>query len=522
MQETAEPTHRPELIFALVGPAGTRLLDLSKALKSSLSAFGYKATEIRLSKLLSGFAGWTPESDQSEYVRIRHGQTIGNTFRNTLKNGAALALAGIATIREQRRSITGSPDRPAPEQAYIINQLKHPDEVRLLRQIYGSSFALVAGHAYRTKRIKELSELMAKNEHEVNLKLFEPKAFEIIDIDEKQEDDLGQNTRDTYPLADFFANLGPGGTENDVHRFVKLLFGHPFITPTPEEYAMFQASSVSLRSADETRQVGAVIVNMTRDSKNIRNVDVVASGMNEVPRRGGGFYWDGIDSPDNRDQWLRAYRSQDRASEIKISALTELIGQIRQKKWLDKTAATVPDKELASSLLPTLRGTQFMGIGEFGRTVHAEMAALIDGARRGVKINGGTMYVTTFPCHNCAKHIIAAGIRRVVYLEPYPKSRADFLHGEEIELEPEDGNIDHDKVAFCAFSGIAPRQYRQVFSMSERGEKKGPSLSQWDVEQRTLPPRYVTRYASSAYLAAERQELEKLRPEIWDAARVRP
>ena len=45
------------------------------------------------------------------------------------------------------------------------------------------------------------------------------------------------------------------------------------------------------------------------------------------------------------------------------------------------------------------------------------------------------MYVTTFPCHNCAKHIIAAGLERVVYLEPYPKSRAKTLYDEDITPE---------------------------------------------------------------------------------------
>ena len=56
--------------------------------------------------------------------------------------------------------------------------------------------------------------------------------------------------------------------------------------------------------------------------------------------------------------------------------------------------------------------------------VHAEMEALLSCARSGVSPVGGTLYSTTFPCHNCAKHIVAAGLRRVVYVEPYPKSRA--------------------------------------------------------------------------------------------------
>src|SRR6266571_3645208 len=89
-------------------------------------------------------------------------------------------------------------------------------------------------------------------------------ANEVITIDEKQDDDLGQNTRDTYPKADFFANLGVPLGHVEVHRFVDLLFGHPFFSPKPDEYAMYQASAASLRSSDDNRQVGAVIVCLPR------------------------------------------------------------------------------------------------------------------------------------------------------------------------------------------------------------------------------------------------------------------
>ena len=48
---------------------------------------------------------------------------------------------------------------------------------------------------------------------------------------------------------------------------------------------------------------------------------------------------------------------------------------------------------------------------------------------------GTTLYTTTFPCHNCTRHIVAAGISRVVYVKPYPKSLAFQLHYDSISLE---------------------------------------------------------------------------------------
>lgn len=50
---------------------------------------------------------------------------------------------------------------------------------------------------------------------------------------------------------------------------------------------------------------------------------------------------------------------------------------------------------------------------------HAEQNALIQAAKLGISIDGATMYTTTEPCSVCAKLIINAGIKRVVYIEEY-------------------------------------------------------------------------------------------------------
>jgi cytidine deaminase len=451
-------------------------------------------------------------------------QNKGDAFREQLNDGAALARSAIAEIRVSRAQVSGSPDRPALGYAYILRQLKHPEEADLLRRVYGGSFVLVAGHAPRGARIKDLASRMARIAAVPGQEQsFEARATEVIEFDEKQDSEFGQNTRDTYPKADFFANLGVPHGEGEVGRFVRLLFGHPFHTPTADEYAMFQASAVALRSSDDNRQVGAVIVDLTRglDGKP-RNADVIASGMNEVPRGGGGVYWD-QDSPDHRDQAL-LLGGVDRAAEIKLSALTELIERIRQTSWLHEAVATRDARELARDLLPKLRRTQFLDIGEFSRPVHAEMSTLIDAARRGVAVAGHTMFVTTFPCHNCAKHVIAAGLRKVVYLEPYPKSRARNLHGEEMEWESKDGREEEGKVVFFAFTGVAPRQFRQLFSMTERGAKKGRSLNKWLADRRSLAPTYIAGGAWLSYTLEERRELERLPSDTysWDVAAVCP
>jgi dCMP deaminase len=52
-------------------------------------------------------------------------------------------------------------------------------------------------------------------------------------------------------------------------------------------------------------------------------------------------------------------------------------------------------------------------------TVHAEQNAIADAARRGISVDGATVYVTHFPCINCAKILAASGIAAVKYWRDY-------------------------------------------------------------------------------------------------------
>lgn len=62
--------------------------------------------------------------------------------------------------------------------------------------------------------------------------------------------------------------------------------------------------------------------------------------------------------------------------------------------------------------------------GHCVRTLHAEQNAIIQAAYHGVSVQDSTLYVTHQPCLNCAKMIINAGIRRVVFAGAYPDTLA--------------------------------------------------------------------------------------------------
>ena len=73
---------------------------------------------------------------------------------------------------------------------------------------------------------------------------------------------------------------------------------------------------------------------------------------------------------------------------------------------------------------------------ELCRGLHAEMNALLQASRYGIKISGATLYTTTYPCSLCAKMLVNAGIQRIVTITDYPDPLAkDILSMAKIKVE---------------------------------------------------------------------------------------
>jgi len=77
---------------------------------------------------------------------------------------------------------------------------------------------------------------------------------------------------------------------------------------------------------------------------------------------------------------------------------------------------------------------------ELCRAIHAEQNAIAQAAVMGVSVKDATIYITTQPCVICAKMIINAGIKRIVYKGDYPDTLAmDLLREAGIEVARFDG-----------------------------------------------------------------------------------
>jgi cytidine deaminase len=461
-----------EIFIGLVGAVGTNLSVVTDVIKEELSRLNYKTEVIRLSDILKFIPKYNDKRKDGlpEDQRIQSLMKAGDDLRESTKAGEALALLGISAIREFRQESLKEEENPIPRQAYIFQSLKHPEEVNKLKKIYGSALAVVSIYAPRSERVDRLAERIAESKRDSDKTQYRSNAEKLVALDAKSgHKKYGQNVQDTFPLGDVFIRMAEKeAIRKDVKRFLESWFGHPFHTPRKDEYGMFHAYTVSLRSADLSRQVGAVITS--------ENGEILAVGCNDVPKALGGTVWEG-DPGDFRDFQV----GYDSSAIMKDRIIAELLGKLKEKGWFSDQFSALDGKELLNKALndddSPLNGARVASILEFGRIVHAEMSAIMDAARRGVPLQGATLYCTTFPCHMCARHIISAGIKRVVFIEPYPKSMAKDLYPKTIALDEEGDQS--SSVVFESFSGIAPSKYIDLFKMKKRKNKDG-TIVNWD------------------------------------------
>ena len=139
-------------------------------------------------------------------------------------------------------------------------------------------------------------------------------------------------------------------------------------------------------------------------------------------------------------------RDYKRGIDSNVKEKNEIISNIIEN--LPSSLAKKLNNDDIFELQKYLSKSKIKDITEYGRVVHAEMEALLACARNNIPTLHTTLFCTTFPCHNCAKHIIASGVKKVIYIEPYPKSKAIEFHSDSIALK--DTSSDHKKVIFEA------------------------------------------------------------------------
>ncbi|TXN61408.1 anti-phage dCTP deaminase [Methylobacterium sp. WL6] len=490
----------PILVFGLVGPIGVDLEYAQETISDELKSYNYATHLIHITDIMEELHSEVNIDRTNLFTSYNTKIDYANDLRKSYDANEVLAAIAISDISKKQGEYAKSleaGDAVKQGQAFVVRQLKTPDEVRLFRSVYGRQFVQVSLHGSPTKREEFLiTKLKIRSKGTLTESVAKKQAEELIERDRKEDVAYGQNISSAFPLGDVFINSSDKITSStSIERFLKALFGNNEVSPTRQEYGMYVAKSASLRSSDLSRQVGAAIFAATGE--------VISLGSNEVPKSGGGTYWTG-DPDDSRD--MREGHDPNELTKVEIFA--DIINRLNIDEMLSdgllelKDTQKIVEKLLDSKSGLKYRSSRVMDLIEFGRIIHAEMSAICDAARNGTSIKDGVLYCTTFPCHLCAKHIVASGISAVIYLEPYPKSYAERLHSDSIEV---DGSQKGNKVAFLPFIGISPHRYRDLFEKGKRKNDMGEA-KKWF----SHPRRPMIDVVSPAHIGAEENVIAEL------------
>jgi deoxycytidylate deaminase len=459
-----EATHTAELVIALCGPIGSPIHRAAQAIKERLEEdFAYEPREIiRLSKLIERYGKKAPQ--QKGYERKRALIEAGDQLREDYGPGvlAELAINEIAIERDIAREKSGKGVHSPRRVCHIIDSIKNQQELDVLKLVYRDMLYFVGVYSPLPARVKSL-EHDGQTQTEIFSLIDRDSGEElmIINRDTGKEIKAGQTVQETFPQADFFLRID---TDTDmqirtrVERFLQLILGTRIWTPTLAETAMYAAASAAGNSACLSRQVGAALCD--------KNGEVISVGWNDVPRFNGGLYTADPKADPSSETDKRCWNLDGGAcfndQEKKLLStllISELIknGVVSEENRDKATGVVIGSKKIKSLI-------------EFSRSIHAEMQAILAAGRTaGEKIKGGKLFCTTYPCHSCARHIVAAGISEVYYIEPYRKSLATKLHSDSITEE----ESAERKVRVLPYDGVAPSRYLKLFRVPQDSRKDG-------------------------------------------------
>ena len=482
-----------ELFIGLVAAVGTDVGMIADQLAIQLDEYGFTGHILRLSDYLAEQAD-TDFREKPFDEALADAMTAGDELRRKWQRDDALALHAISDIAATRESLA-DPAAPSAEEglpanldryAFIIRSLKTPGELETLRSVYGPQLIVIGAYSPKEMRVKHLAAAIADSRKTTDRRRWAYRPEELIERDEREEETGGQDVSGTFHRADFFVRgWNRDVAEPDLRRTLEILFGSPFRTPTRDEYGQFMAAGAGRRSAEFGRQVGAAISDA--------GGSIIALGTNEVPKFGGGSHWE-EDGHGNRDFEVGDMDSNRRqfdelAERLAAETTTELArlldAHVEAPDERERVEAVLA--ELQEKLPATLRAGGLEDLTEFGRAVHAEMSALMDAVARGVAVAGGTLHVTTFPCHNCARHILGAGIQRVVFIEPYEKTGRGSARGVGRDRQARGGFERRELDGPRAVCRCRPWRYLEMFGMSGR-ERRGPGAETM-MERRTSSSR---------------------------------
>lgn len=521
-----EKRQSKDIILGFCGFVGCGIKTTITVTTAILESWGYECVHIRLSDIMQD-KNYFKEAEIIKNGKNRHLelQELGNKLRRQYGRNEILAEAAIAAIQVKYKEIKSKEakskeiDGSEAEDlkiAYLIDQFKRPEEVELFRVIYQSNFYLLGILRDEQERIRNLKEDDAP----------ENKLHDIINIDNKSDDDYGQRTGKAILLSDFFIKNNQSqksDIEKKINRFIGLIHGQNGLTPSINEKGMYAAYSASLQSACLSRQVGAALCD---DEGNL-----LAVGRNDVPKFGGGLYTYDDQDKDHRCVYksgkcyndVNKLKIKKRLRDIINDSITEIVNENSRDLTVvadsvNKAHLDLVKKDILNNILNQsdkiadnlYKESKISVIMEYSRSIHAEMDVITTMARTSKEnTKGKVLYTTTYPCHNCARHIVSSGIKKVIYIEPFEKSLALDLHDDAISKSESS-----KKVSFIEFEGVSPRRYNKFFYPTDERKDDDGVARKFNVKYKNhIDVQYLDSYLTYQ-IEVSKRFLKSARPDL--------
>lgn len=312
----------------------------------------------------------------------------------------------------------------------VIECFRNPIEIDVLRDNF-PHFYLIALFATKEERSTRHSE----------------DKFDELDKRDagEDEDKLGQQVRKCVNNADILLNNTESWKVVEIatnyfdklKEFVRIL-EEPFRKPSSKEVIMHLAYSVSLLSTCIQRQVGAVITD--------ENYRVLSTGINDVPHSSESCLT-------LHSECYRKKRKEDYLPNISFCPFCseELTAQLELLEENDDYLSDLKCNKCGKEIFELISPSKEL---DYCRSLHAEENAILSNPYTSNSYNSNDknmiMFTTTFPCMLCAKKIASAGIKQIVFVEPYPITESrDILRDNGVKIE--------------AFEGIKSLKFNWIF-----------------------------------------------------------
>lgn len=423
-QGITPPTHRPNLVIGLTGPIGSGCTTMARLIAKKYGLRPYRVSDQIKAELEPDTSKWDAKREDPSWREQQ--QRRGNQRREETKDRGYRYW--VDKLIEQFE-LDGLDNNPV-----VIDGLRNVHEVEALRREFRDFFlvAICSDSEHRWDRVSE--------DYKGNFL-----QFKRDDRRDQGEDfPWGQSVQKCVAAADYVFSNGeqqmirvhgedkPDAAnveiafQKQISKFLPLMQGTARgLAPKPHELQMAAAFAHSDASSCPKRHVGAVITVTVRG----RELPI-AVGYNENPAG-----------------TLRCIDKGGCKKDLHMQSWFKAQPALCCPACGDKIDNPEPNSRckcgdyLKDWLWPN-RGM------ELCTAIHAEERAVR--SLGGRSADSGTLYVTTFPCFQCARMILDAGIQKVVYLEAYPNPESgEFLTNNGCRVIP--------------FTGFTARSFFRVF-----------------------------------------------------------